>query len=133
MHNSRLVPSNDRLTERIIRLAMEVHRNLGPGLLESTYSEGLSWELNTAGLAFDRQLQIPVMYKGQKLPGVYRIDFVVEKQVVLEIKAAETLAPVHQAQLLTYMKHTGISVGLLLNFNTAVLKDGLRRLALKSP
>jgi len=112
---------------------MEVHRNLGPGLLESTYSEGLSWELNTAGLAFDRQLQIPVMYKGQKLPGVYRIDFVVEKQVVLEIKAAETLAPVHQAQLLTYMKHTGISVGLLLNFNTAVLKDGLRRLALKSP
>ena len=130
MHD-RSIPSNDKLTERIIRAAIEVHRNLGPGLLESTYSEGLSWELQQAGLAFARQLQIPVMYKGQKLPGVYRIDFVIEERVVVEIKAVEKLAPVHEAQLLTYLSHTGISIGLLLNFNAATLKDGLRRMGLK--
>jgi len=133
MHNSAPVSSYDKLTEKIIRLAIEVHRNLGPGLLESTYSEALSWELNAAALAFVRQLQIPVMYKAQKLSGVYRVDFVVEQQVVLEIKSTEKFAPVHEAQLLTYMKHTGIPVGILLNFNTAVLKDGLRRLVLKTP
>ncbi len=124
--------SNDDLTERVIGCGIEVHRHLGPGLLESTYGECFSWELRDAGLKFARQVQAPVIYKGQALPAVYRLDFVIENDVVVEIKATEKLAPVHEAQLLTYMKHTGISVGLLLNFNNAVLKDGLRRLILRT-
>ncbi len=128
--NAMATPPSDKLTERIINLAIEVHRNLGPGLLESTYGECLSWELTQAGLEFARQVQVPVVYKGQRLAAVYRLDFVINDRVVVEIKATEKLAPVHEAQLLTYLRHTGIPVGLLLNFNTAVLKDGLRRLGL---
>lgn len=131
MGNATATPFNDRLTELIISLAIEVHRNLGPGLLESTYGECLSWELREAGVEFARQVQVPVVYKGQKLAAVYRLDFVVDERVVVEIKAAEKVAPVHEAQLLTYLRHTGIPVGLLFNFNSAVLKDGLRRLGLQ--
>jgi GxxExxY protein len=120
--------ANDTLTEAVIGRAIEVHRRLGPGLLESTYGECLAWELRDEGLKFARQVQVPVVYRGEALAAVYRLDFVVEDRVVLEIKAVERLAPVHEAQLLTYLKHTGIPVGLLLNFNCAVLKDGLRRL-----
>lgn len=126
------IKSNDELTERVIGCAIEVHRHLGPGLLESTYGECLSWELRAVGLTFARQVQVPVIYKAQSLTAVYRLDFVIENQLVVEIKATEKLAPVHEAQLLTYLRHTGIHVGLLLNFNSAVLKDGLRRLVLRS-
>ena len=126
-----IVQPNDELTELVIGSAIEVHRHLGPGLLESTYSECFSWELRAVGLKFARQVQIPVIYKGQALPAVYRLDFVIENQVVVEIKATEKLAAVHEAQLLTYLKHTGIPVGLLLNFNNAVLKDGLRRIRVR--
>lgn len=123
--------ANDTLTERVIGCAIEVHRHLGPGLLESTYSECLSWELRSAGLGFKRQLEVPVIYKGKTLAAIYRVDFVIEQQLVVEIKAVERPVPVHEAQLLTYLKHTGIPVGLLLNFNSAVLKDGLRRLVVR--
>lgn len=123
---------NDALTELVIGCGIEVHRQLGPGLLESTYAECFSRELRDAGIAFRRQVNVPVIYKGESPPAVYRLDFVIENAVVVEIKATEKLAPVHEAQLLTYLRHTGISVGLLLNFNSPVLKDGMRRLVLKT-
>jgi GxxExxY protein len=128
--NESIAPFDDPLTEIIIGRAIEVHRNLGPGLLESTYEECLSWELCAAGLAFDRQVSVPVIYKGRPLPGAYRLDFVVEQRVVIEVKAAERLAPVHEAQLRTYLRHTGIPTGLLFNFNSESLIKGLRRLSL---
>jgi GxxExxY protein len=120
----------DHLTERIIGAAMEVHRHLGAGLLESTYEECLCLELRTAGMEFERQQIVSILYKGSSIPARYRPDLVVEKKVVVEIKAVEMLAHVHEAQLLTYMKHTGIRTGLLLNFNTGLLKRGLRRYSL---
>ena len=103
-----------------------------PVFSSPTYGECFSWELRTVGLNFARQVQVPVIYKGAELPAVYRLDFVIENQVVVELKAVEKLAPVHEAQLLTYLRHTGIPVGLLFNFYSAVLKDGLRRLELRT-
>jgi GxxExxY protein len=119
---------NDPLTERIIGLAIEIHRALGPGLLESVYEECLCYELREAGIEFERQLPLPVIYKSVALKGGYRLDVVAEQKVILEIKAIECLLPVHQAQVLTYLKLGKFSTGLLMNFNSAVLKDGLRRL-----
>ena len=126
------VPSreNDLLTERIIGLAIEVHRQLGPGLLESAYEECLCFELKQDGLPFRRQVALPVVYKSIRLDCGYRLDIVVQDKVILELKTVERLLPVHEAQMLTYMKLSGIRTGLLLNFNSAVLKDGLRRLML---
>src|ERR1700720_752104 len=123
-------PQNDLLTEKIIGFAIEVHRHLGPGLLESAYEECLCYELTQSGLVFRRQVPLPVVYKGVHLDCGYRLDLVIEKQVILELKTVERLMPIHDAQLLTYMKLSGIPTGLLLNFNTAILKDGLRRLML---
>jgi GxxExxY protein len=123
-------PQNDLLTEKIIGFAIEVHRHLGPGLLESAYEECLCYELTQSGHAFRRQVPLPVVYKGVHLDCGYRLDLVIEKQVILELKTVERLMPIHDAQLLTYMKLSGIPTGLLLNFNTAILKDGLRRLML---
>ena len=119
---------NDPLTERIIGLAIEVHRALGPGLLESAYEDCLCYELGEAGIEFERQLVLPVVYKSVTLKGSYRLDIVAEREVILEIKAVESLLPIHQAQVLTYLKLSKLSTGLLMNFNSAVLKDGLRRL-----
>jgi len=126
------VPSreNDLLTERIIGLAIEVHRQLGPGLLESAYEECLCFELKQDGLPFRRQVALPVVYKSIRLDCGYRLDIVVQDKVILELKTVERLLPVREAQMLTYMKLSGIRTGLLLNFNSAVLKDGLRRLML---
>jgi GxxExxY protein len=120
----------DPLTERIIGLAIEVHRSLGPGLMESAYEECLSWELQHAGLAFQRQVPLPVRYKGVTLEMGYRLDLVVENQVVVELKTVERLLPIHEAQLLTYLKLSGLRTGLLLNFNSAVLKNGIKRMVL---
>jgi len=120
----------DLLTETIIGAAIEVHRHLGPGLLESTYEQCLCWELRDAGLKFVRQAMIPTNYKGDSTGGVYRPDLVVQGCVIIEIKAVDRLANVHEAQLLTYMRHTGIKTGLLLNFNTSLLREGLKRLSL---
>jgi GxxExxY protein len=121
---------NDELSQQVIGLAIEVHRHLGPGLLESAYEECLCLELKEAGLPFRRQVPLPIIYKSIKLDCGYRLDLVVNDRSILEIKAAEQLLPIHNAQLLTYMKLSGIRTGLLLNFNSAVLKDGLRRLIL---
>ena len=121
---------NDGLSQQVIGLAIEVHRQLGPGLLESAYEECLCLELKEAGLPFRRQVPLPVIYKSIKLDCGYRIDLVIKDLLILELKTVEQLLPIHNAQLLTYMKLSGIRTGLLLNFNSAVLKEGLRRLIL---
>jgi GxxExxY protein len=120
----------DVLTDRIIGFAIEVHRHLGPGLLESAYEECLCFELNQIGIDFKRQVPLPVVYKSVRLDCGYRIDIVVEGRLILELKAIERLMAIHEAQVLTYMRLSGIHTGLLLNFNTPVLKDGIRRLML---
>jgi GxxExxY protein len=120
--------ANDLLTEKIIGFAIEVHRHLGPGLLESAYEECLCHELSLNGLVFQRQVPLPVTYKSVHLDCGYRLDIVVENHVIVELKAVERLMPIHEAQLITYLKLSGIPTGLLLNFNTPVLREGIRRL-----
>jgi GxxExxY protein len=119
---------NDQLTAKIIGFAIDVHRALGPGLLESAYEECLCFELKQNGLAFRRQVSLPIIYKCVRLDCGYRLDIVVEDQVIVELKTVERLMPIHEVQSLTYLKLSGIGTGLLLNFNSAVLKDGMRRL-----
>ena len=119
---------NDLLTEKIIGFAIEVHRQLGPGLLESAYEECLSYELTQSGLR--RQVPLPVVYKAVRLDCGYRLDLVIEEQIILELKTVERLMPIHEAQLLTYLKLSGLHIGLLLNFNSALSKDGMRRIVL---
>jgi GxxExxY protein len=120
--------TENELTEKIIGAAIEVHRHLGPGLLESAYDECLCYELSLSGLRFQRQVSLPVGYKGLRLDCAYRLDLLVEDLVIVEIKAIDELAPIHQAQLLTYLKAADKKVGLLLNFNVTVLKDGIKRI-----
>jgi GxxExxY protein len=120
----------EELTEQIIGAAIEVHRELGPGLLESAYEESLCYELSERGLAFQRQVPLPVAYKGVRLDCGYRLDIVVAGKVVLELKSVEKIVGLHKAQLLTYLKLSKKKVGLLLNFNVPVLKDGIVRLVL---
>jgi GxxExxY protein len=115
------------ITEQIIGSAIEVHRVLGPGLLESTYEECLCRELNIRKVQFERQIPLPVEYKGLKLDCGYRLDLLVT-DVVVEIKSVESLLPIHEAQLLTYLKLGNWHVGLLINFNVAVLKRGIKRM-----
>ncbi len=120
----------DPLTDLVIGLAIEVHRALGPGLLESAYQECLCYELKANGLAFGRQVALPVVYKSVKLDCGYRMDLVVDDRLVVELKTVEKILPIHEAQLLTYLRLSGIRTGLLLNFNTAVLKNGIKRMVL---
>jgi GxxExxY protein len=120
----------DPLTERIIGAAIEVHRVLGPGLLESAYEECLAWELAQGGLAVERQVPLPVVYKEVKLDAGFRLDLLVEKQVIVELKTVERLLPVHEAQLLTYLRLSGLRTGLIPNFFAAVLKHGIKRMVL---
>ena len=115
---------HEDLTERVIGAAIEVHREIGPGLMESAYEECLCHELHLRGLAFARQLSLPVRYKGVSLDCGYRLDLVGEDSLVLELKCVEQILPVHEAQLLTYLKMNGKRVGLILNFNVAVLARG---------
>ena len=117
----------NRITETIIGAAIEVHRALGPGLLESAYEECLCRELSLRGIPFERQRSLPVEYKGLRLDCGYRLDLLVADTVVVEIKAVESLLPIHEAQLLTYLRLGGWKVGLLINFNVAVLRQGIRR------
>lgn len=119
---------NDTLTEQIIGAAIQVHRELGPGLLESIYHACLYHELSLTGLKIETQKAIPIFYKGIQLDAKYRLDLVVENQVIVEIKNVSTLLPVHQAQLLSYLKEIGGGRGLLINFNVKLLKLGIRRL-----
>jgi len=116
----------NQLTKRIIGCAIEVHRNLGPGLLESIYESALCIELGLANLAFERQKQVPVMYKGHRL-GDHRLDILVEDSVILELKSVDRFDPVFEAQILSYLRMTGKPIGLMLNFNTRFLKDGIKR------
>jgi GxxExxY protein len=120
----------DRRTAPIIGAAIEVHRALGPGLLESAYEECLCHELHLRGLRFERQVDLPISYKGLLLGCGYKIDLIVEQEVILELKALEAILPVHEAQLLTYLKLSGKHVGLLINFNTPVLTRGIKRFVL---
>ena len=121
-------PQLNRLTRDILGAAIEVHRNLGPGLLESSYSECLQYELAARKLRFAIQPRLPLIYKGVDLGCGYRIDLVVEDRVIVEIKSVDALASIHDAQVLTYLRLAGIKVGLLINFNSARLMDGVRRL-----
>lgn len=117
-----------RLTDEVIASAIEVHRALGPGLLESVYERCLAYELELRGLALERQRSIPLRYKGLALEDAYRVDFVVERRVIVEVKAVTALAPIHDAQVLTYLRLCKIDIALLLNFNSPTLRNGLRRL-----
>jgi GxxExxY protein len=118
----------DALSEGIIGACMEIHRQVGPGLLESLYEECLCYELTLRGIAFARQVVIPVSYKGMTLETNYRLDLVVENRILVELKAVDQLHPIHSSQLMTYLKLTGYPVGLLVNFNAALLRHGLRRI-----
>ena len=126
--NKRRAPLKE-LTERIIGCAIEVHRQLGPGLLEATYESALCIELNNAGLKHVRQPMFPVLYKGQAI-GEYRLDLLVEDLVVVEIKSVERFDPIFESQVLTYLRVTGKKVGLLMNFNSRLLRDGVKRFVL---
>ena len=121
---------HEELTHEIRGAAMEVHKELGPGLLESAYEECMCHELSIRGLAFQRQVVLPVVYKGIKLDCGYRLDLVVEDKVVLELKSVQQITPLHEAQLLTYLRLSGKKVGLLMNFNTVLIKDGIKRMVL---
>ncbi len=124
-------PSNSSdLTRRIIGLAMRVHRRLGPGLLESVYERCLCHELDKAGLPFQRQVSLPVLYDDMPLDCGYVADVIVDGRVILELKAAERVLPLHKAQLLTYLRLSPCRIGLLINFNTVSLTDGIRRCVL---
>jgi GxxExxY protein len=117
----------NEITEAVIGAAIEVHRALGPGLLESAYAQCLCYELSLRGLPFQTERDLPVIYKGLKLDCGYRVDMVVCDSVIVEVKAVERLMPVHGAQLLTYLRLGGWKVGLLINFNVPVLRDGIMR------
>ena len=119
----------NELTDSVIGAAIEVHKTLGPGLLESIYEECLCQELELREIPYERQKEIPIEYKGSKLDCSYRIDILVANKLILEIKACEVIQGVHEAQLLTYLKLTGLKVGLLINFNVPVLKEGIKRIA----
>ncbi|OGU68721.1 MAG: GxxExxY protein [Stygiobacter sp. RIFOXYC12_FULL_38_8] len=118
------------ITKEIIGAAIEVHKQLGPGMLESAYEECLCYELSLRGLKVERQKPIPVVYKEIKLDCGYRTDLLVENEVVVELKAQDVILPVHEAQILTYLRFANKKIGLLINFNVTVLKNGIRRFIL---
>ncbi|MCX9026430.1 MAG: GxxExxY protein [Candidatus Methanoperedens sp.] len=117
----------NELSGKIIGAAIEVHKILGAGLLESAYEECLCREFSIGNINFEKQVQIPVLYKGIQLNCGYRADIIVDKKVILELKAVASIDPIHEAQMLTYLKLSGLKLGLLLNFNVPLMKDGIRR------
>lgn len=121
------------ISEKIIGAAISVHRALGPGLLESAYEACLAYEMSHVGLRFERQRPLPVRYRDVLVDCAYRLDFVVEDRVIVELKAIEALAPIHQAQLLSYLKLSDCPLGLLINFNVTSLRDGVRRVVNRFP
>jgi GxxExxY protein len=123
----------DQISRRIIGAAIEVHRHLGPGLLESAYETCLAYELRQLGFRVEQQKPLPVVYKDVKLDCGYRLDLVVKDAIILEVKAIEQLAPIHDAQLLSYLRISGLKVGLLMNFHVRVLKNGLKRIVNEFP
>ena len=129
-HTERTERTEDPITAKIIGCAIEVHRQLGPGLLESAYEQCLAYELHLAKLSFKGQQPIPIRYKNIYLDCGYQVDLLVEDSIVVELKAVQDFTPIHQAQILTYMKLAKAPVGLLINFNVKILKNGVRRFAL---
>ena len=117
----------NNLTDRIIAASIEVHKELGPGLMESVYETCLIDELNNQGIRFKNQVLLPVTYKGKTLEKDFIIDLLVEDRIILELKSVEVILPIHEAQLVTYLKHANLKLGLLINFNVTLLKDGIRR------
>ncbi len=120
----------DRIAAQIVDAAFKVHSTLGPGLLESVYEICLTYELQKRGLKVERQVALPVVYDGERLDAGLRLDLLVENRVIVEIKAVEKMIPVFQAQLLTYLKLTGKRLGLIINFNVPLIKQGIKRMAL---
>jgi GxxExxY protein len=120
----------DELSGKIIGCAIEVHKNLGPGLLESAYERCLSYELNAAGLKNETQKELPIDYKGMRIDSGYRIDLIVENSIIVELKSVDKILPIYEAQLLTYMKLAGVKIGLIINFNVTRLKEGIKRFVL---
>lgn len=120
----------DKWSNKVIGCAVEVHRHLGPGLLESVYSKCLAYEMRLQGISYIREARLPVNYKDITLEEGYRIDFLVEDELIIELKSVEEILPVHQAQVLSYMKLSGKNAGLILNFNVQLLKDGIKRMVL---
>jgi GxxExxY protein len=118
----------DELSNKVIGCALKVHRELGPGLLESTYEQCLCYELSQAGIHFERQKELPVKYQNVMIDCGYRIDLLVEGKLIVELKSVDTLQRIHEAQLLTYMKLAQNGIGLLINFNSVLLRDGIKRL-----
>ena len=123
--------TEDELSNVIIGAAIEVHRHLGPGLLETAYQQCLARELSLQDVSFETEKSVPLDYKGIKLDCIYRLDFLVEKKVVVELKSVDRLLPVHNAQMLTYLKLMECKLGLILNFNVPILKEGIKRIALE--
>ena len=123
----------DDITDKIISAAIKVHRELGPGLLESAYEACLAFELSESRLKVEQQKTLPIIYRDVKLDAGYRLDMLVEDSVIVEVKAVEQIAPIHQAQLLSYLKLSGCQVGLLINFNFKMLKQGIKRLVNNYP
>lgn len=119
----------NQLSHTVLGLCLEVHANLGPGLLESAYEEALAFELNRAALTFERQREVPIIYRGHRMSCGYRLDFLVENELVIELKAVDGLLPIHHAQLLTYLRLGRRPLGLLINFNVPRLRDGIHRIA----
>lgn len=123
----------EEIGKEIVDSAFQVHSNLGPGLLESSYQACLSYELESRGLSVESEVELPLVYKGKEIKVGYRLDLLVEQQIIIELKAVDLLRPIHQAQLLTYLKLTRCSLGYLINFNVSLIKDGLRRIVHNHP
>lgn len=123
-------PELDRLSGAVVDAAFKVHKTLGPGLLESVYENCLCHELRSRGVPFQSQLSLPVLYDGISIEAGLRVDLIVDGRVIVELKAAEVMHPIYTAQLLTYLKLTGLRVGLLINFNVPLIRDGIRRIIL---
>jgi GxxExxY protein len=129
MHNSSPLPSElEELSKVLVDSAFKVHQTLGPGLLESVYEACLCVELNDRGIAFEAQSPVDIIYNGKRVDAGLRIDLLVERSIILELKAVDKLMPIHQAQLLTYLKLTNLRLGLLINFNVALFKEGVKRM-----
>ena len=120
----------DDRSNKVIGCALNVHRELGPGLLESTYEQCLCYELSKAGIQFERQKELPVRYQDVEIDCGYRIDLLIEGALIIELKSVDKLERIHEAQLLTYIKLSNIEIGLLINFNSVLLRDGIRRMVL---
>ena len=120
----------DELSNKVIGLAIEVHRELGPGLLENTYKQCLAYELSQARIKFQMEAELPVRYKTMRISCGYRIDLLIENKLIVELKSVDEIHPIHEAQLLTYMKLAKIKIGLLMNFNEKMLKEGIKRFVL---